>query len=223
MEFTAKTLPDLPFVHVVETNESELWLTHFCSQGVLKDRLGLIQLMSKMYQFLFRCIRERHKLSDEQTQIILVLRDGIVAFYPALHEFPNAHVGLIGHERNTSTDPPTTMVSFRRYEDPQRFETVIVVDPMVATGETLMQVMTELATMPSKVIVACLLTTREAALKVKDRVTAIYAFSLEKGLVNVAWITPGLRGTKDLGDVIFNTALDWKTSEDGESKCPRRS
>lgn len=212
MEFRVKVNSDFPFVHVIETDSSEMWLTQLRSEGILKDRACLIKLMFKMFQVMFQCIKEYNQIDEEQTQIILVLRDAMVAFEPAVHVLPETRIGLIGHERKTKTDPPSSEITFKRYENPREFKMVVVVDPMVATGGTLVKVIDELISggRPTNIIIGCLLITREAASRLKQKVDSVYAFSLEKGLINGAWLAPGLRGIKDLGDLIFKTKLDWE-------------
>ena len=128
-----------------------------------------------------------------------------------LDKFPSSTIGLIGHERLVGEKGTTTIISFKRFEQPSKFKEIVIIDPMIATGGTLKEVLTELLKngRPEKVIVSSILLTEIAIGKIGDYVDYIYTCSVEKGLERVAWLNPGIRGTKDLGDIIFNTKLDW--------------
>lgn len=206
--------PNYPQIRVLEADESVLFLTKFRAEGILKDRRHIVQLLFKMFRRAFESIRDEHKLQRKKVEVVLVLRDAIVAFNPAVLELPNASIGLIGHVRDTTLTPPHTKVSFERYPPPFNFDVVIVVDPMVATGGTLSIVLDRLLSegKPGLLIVSCILLTKKGANRIKEKVDLIYNYSVEKGLVNSAWLKPGVRGVKDLGDLIFKTALDWENT-----------
>lgn len=215
MAIKVKIDPSCPLIRVLESDESALLLTKFRAEGILKDRRYLVQLLFKMFQGAFKCIRNEYHLQRNKVEVVLVLRDAIVAFNPAVLELPNASVGLIGHVRDTTITPPQTKVSFERYPPPSNFDVVIVVDPMIATGGTLSIVLDRLLSTgrPKLLIVSCILLTKKAVDRIKERVDLIYTYSVEKGLMDSAWLKPGVRGIKDLGDLIFKTALDWRRND----------
>lgn len=212
MAIKVKIDPSCPLIRVLESDESALLLTKFRAEGILKDRRHLVQLLFKMFQGAFECIRNEHNLQGKKVEVVLVLRDALVAFNPAVLELPNASIGLVGHVRDTTITPPRTKVSFERYPPPSNFDVVIVVDPMIATGETLSIILDRLLSMGKSklLIVSCILLTKRAVYRIKENVDIIYTYSVEKGLIDSAWLEPGVRGIKDLGDLIFKTALDWQ-------------
>lgn len=212
--------PDYPEIHLIESQESALDITKLRSEGILKDRQHTVQLLFKLFRRAFRYIKGEFGLRNRTVEILLVLRDAIAAFYPAILELPNASIGLIGHVRNTAISPPRTEISFERYPLLSDFDAVIVVDPIIATGATLSVVLDKIVSQgrPRQLIVSCILVTRKAAKRIAGKADRIYAYSVEKGVIDSAWLDPGLRGIKDLGDVIFNTSLDWEGSHPQERR-----
>ena len=207
---------ELPHVKIVNYDERNLQLTKFRSQGIVMDRLELLQIVYRMYRRIFAAIKKLSELDKFQEsmciQVILVMRDAISAWQSAVDEFPETPIGIIGHVRRTKGNRVTQVeVSFDRCEDPSKFDVNVVVDPMVATGSTLLKVINYLksrcnGSSEPMFIVASILASREAAKKLSD--VLICCLSLEKSLEGV-WLDPGLRGLKDLGDLIFKTSLDW--------------
>ena len=216
----AKTLKyevdlELPHVRIVNYNEKNLQLTKLRSQGIVMDRLELLQIIHRMYRKIFAAIKRLTELDKFQEsmriQVILVMRDAISAWQAAVDEFPETPIGMIGHVRRTEGNKVTQVeVSFDRCEDPSKFDAIVVVDPMVATGSTLLRIIDYLKSRCSgrsepMFIVSSILVSRKAAKRLSD--VLICCLSLEKSMEGV-WLNPGLRGLKDLGDLIYKTSLD---------------
>jgi len=213
---------NLSKVIVVDCCEKELQLTKLRSQGLLMDREEACQILYRTYRAIFQVIKEFYDIKprDEgKLQIILVLRDAIVAYVPAIEEFKESPIGLIGHIRKVNDSGVSDVeVCFERYEPPSNFEYIIVVDPIIATGSTLLKVIKHLRAKCSRgkeprFIVASVLVCRIGAKAIASEVDSIFCVSLEDELLKGAWLKPGLRGVKDLGDLVFKTNLDWSSSE----------
>lgn len=207
---------ELPHVRIVDYTEKNLQLTKFRGQGIEMDRVELLQIIHRIYRKIFEAIKKLTELDRFQKgiriQVILVMRDAISAWQAAVDEFPDTPIGMIGHVRRTEGNKVTGVdVSFDRCEDPSEFDVVVIVDPMVATGSTILRIIKYLKAKCSRrgepvFIVSSILVSREAAKKLSD--VLICCLSLEKSMKGV-WLNPGLRGLKDLGDLICKTSIDW--------------
>lgn len=135
--------------------------------------------------------------------LVPILRAGLGLLNPMLQVIPDAHVGFLGLKRDE-----TTLAPISYYENiPKDLSTldVIVLDPMLATGGSLVAALTTLAKLnPATLQVMTLLAAPEGistVLKAHPTVT-VYTASVDRELNKRGYILPGLG---DAGDRIFNS------------------
>ena len=145
------------------------------------------------------------QLSEPRPLVIPILRAGLGMLDGMLRLLPRAEVGFLGMVRDEQTLEPTC------YADrvPTRIEgrEVFVLDPMLATGGSLIAAIKLLNTRGAKRVTAiCLLITPEGVkavddvFKNSDVEVTIVAGSLDQGLNDKGFIVPGLG---DAGDRLF--------------------
>ena len=135
--------------------------------------------------------------------IVPILRAGLGMVDGLLQLIPVAKVGHIGLYRNEETHEPVVYYNKMPHDIEER--TVIVVDPMLATGGSLSYTLTVLKEMGVKNIrVMCLVAAPEGVnrLQKEHPDVDIYTASLDRELNENAYILPGLG---DAGDRIFGT------------------
>ncbi len=137
-----------------------------------------------------------------QPVIVPILRAGLGFLAPAQELLPSADIGFIGIARNESTHQPEPYVN--KLPETLTGRPVIVVDPMLATGGSLIHTLELLvergATQPLTVV--CALAAPEGIGTVADsglRVT-LYTAAVDDHLNERAFIVPGLG---DAGDRQF--------------------
>jgi uracil phosphoribosyltransferase len=81
------------------------------------------------------------KLSDPQPIIIPVLRAGLGMLEGMMKLLPTAEVGFLGIKRNEKTLEPFTYAE--RLPDDLTGRQVFIIDPMLATGGTLIEILVE--------------------------------------------------------------------------------
>jgi uracil phosphoribosyltransferase len=125
--------------------------------------------------------------------VVPVLRAGLGMLNAALRLLPNAETGFVGVARNEETFKPVSYVA----KLPQRLDgrPCLVVDPMLATGGSLIHACQELADRGAPVIIAvCVLAAPEGIETVRASglgVTIVTA-SIDSHLNDKAFIVPGL-------------------------------
>jgi uracil phosphoribosyltransferase len=131
-----------------------------------------------------------------------VLRAGLGMVEPVLSVLPEASVGHLGIERNHTT------LELRCYYSkmpPLDERHILVVDPMLATGGTLLQALRELRAMGGKQITVLAIISApqgvDAVLK-EEPDLPIYTTALDRGLNDKNYIVPGLG---DFGDRLMGT------------------
>ncbi len=135
----------------------------------------------------------------ENIIILPILRAGLGMLQPFLDVFPNASVGYHGMKRNEMTFEPMEYY----YSVPQNLDDnskVIIIDPMIATGNSICSSIEALRFAGAENIVICsLISAPQGIEKVLSLYTDtdIYTCSLDKGLNENAYIVPGLG---DAGD-----------------------
>jgi len=142
------------------------------------------------------------KLVDEVI-VVPVLRAGLAMLFGALHLLPKSKVGFVGLERDEKTAqaheyywklPPITEQSV-----------VIVTDPMLATGGSLLHLLRQIApTQPKSLRVVSVLAAPEGvqAIQAEFPMVEIYVGALDESLNGKKYIVPGLG---DYGDRYFGT------------------
>jgi len=143
-------------------------------------------------------------LAGKKPCIVPVLRAGL-GFADAMVDIaPFVRVGHLGVYR----DPETHQAVEYFYKMPPDMGSrlVILVDPMLATGNSATAALTRLAEKGAvRLKLICLLASPEGLRKVGEAFpdVAIYTGAVDRGLTDHAYITPGLG---DAGDRLFGTA-----------------
>ena len=144
-----------------------------------------------------------YTISGKKLAIVPILRAGIGMVDGLLDLVPVAKVGHIGLYRDPETHLPVEYYCKMPPELDER--TVIVVDPMLATGGSASDAITMVKNKGAKhIMMMCLVASPEGVKKVQaDHPDVdIYAAALDEYLNDHAYIVPGLG---DAGDRIFGT------------------
>ncbi|MBR3848352.1 MAG: uracil phosphoribosyltransferase [Oscillospiraceae bacterium] len=142
-------------------------------------------------------------ISGKKLAIVPILRAGIGMVDGLLSLLPVAKVGHIGLYRNEETHTPVVYYCKLPFDIERR--TVIVTDPMLATGGSASDAITMLKERGvSSIRLMCLVAAPEGVAKIKaDHPDVdIYVAALDERLNEDAYIVPGLG---DAGDRIFGT------------------
>ncbi len=142
-------------------------------------------------------------IDGKKLVFVSILRAGTGILEGMLSVVPGARVGHIGLYR----DPKTLQAVEYYFKLPSEMQErdVIVVDPMLATGNTAIAAITRIkATRPKSIKFVCLLTCPEGvkALQHEHPDVAIYTAAIDRELNDHGYILPGLG---DAGDRIFGT------------------
>jgi uracil phosphoribosyltransferase len=137
-----------------------------------------------------------------QPVIVPILRAGLGFLRPAQELLPDADIGFIGIARNEETHQPEPYVN--KLPDNIASRPVIVVDPMLATGGSLIHTLRLLiergASQPLTVIVALAAPEGIAALEASGIDVTLFTAVVDERLNDSAYIVPGLG---DAGDRQF--------------------
>ncbi len=142
-------------------------------------------------------------IDGKKLALISILRAGTGILDGMLQVVPGARVGHIGLYRN----PDTLQAVEYFFKVPQNMpeRDVIVVDPMLATGNSAVAAIARIKlTQPKSIKFLCLLTCPEgvAAMRSAHPDVHIYTASIDRQLSEDGYILPGLG---DAGDRIFGT------------------
>ena len=142
-------------------------------------------------------------LDGKKTAIVAILRAGGGILEGMLDVLPSARIGHIGLYRDPKTLEPVEYY----YKVPESLDSrdVIVVDPMLATGNSAVAAVSRLqADRPRSIKFVCLLTCPEG-LRVFHAAhpdVAVYTAAIDERLNEKSYIVPGLG---DAGDRLFGT------------------
>ncbi|MBQ5960468.1 MAG: uracil phosphoribosyltransferase [Firmicutes bacterium] len=144
-----------------------------------------------------------YELSGKKVAIVPILRAGLGMVDGVLEVIPTAKVGHIGLYRNEKTLQPVTYY----YKMPKDIDkrTVIITEPMLATGGSLIDAVTMLKKDNVKDIKIMCLVVAEPGVKALEAVhpdVHVYCVGYDKELNDIGYITPGLG---DAGDRLFGT------------------
>jgi uracil phosphoribosyltransferase len=146
------------------------------------------------------------KLSDPQPIIIPVLRAGLGMLEGMMKLLPTAEVGFLGIKRNEQTLEPFTYAE--RLPDDLTGRQVFIIDPMLATGGTLIDSINYVfARGATDVTAVCLLGAPEGLKAVEQAVgnknVTVVLGALDEKLNDIGYIVPGLG---DAGDRLYGLA-----------------
>lgn len=133
--------------------------------------------------------------------IVPVLRAGIGLLDPATRLLPGAQVGFIGLARDEESHEPVSYLCSLPEDLAGRH--VVVLDPMLATGGSLVSTLETLAARGARdVTVVCVLCAPEGIERVRDSglASTLVTATIDERLNEAAFIVPGLG---DAGDRLF--------------------
>jgi uracil phosphoribosyltransferase len=142
-------------------------------------------------------------IDGKKLVLVSILRAGNGILEGMLNVIPGARVGHIGLYRDPATLQPVEYYFKMPKEMDER--DVIVVDPMLATGNSAIAAITRVkALQPKSIKLACLVSCPEgvAAMQAAHPDVDIYTASIDRQLNDHGYILPGLG---DAGDRIFGT------------------
>jgi uracil phosphoribosyltransferase len=142
-------------------------------------------------------------LKGKKLVLVSILRAGNGFLDGMLRVLPSARVGHVGMARDETTHLPSEYY-FKMPPDMEARE-VIVVDPMLATGNSAIAAIARVKrTQPKSIKFVCLVAAPEgvAALEAAHPDVTIYTASIDSHLNENAYIVPGLG---DAGDRIYGT------------------
>lgn len=176
------------------------------------DQIGLILASEAANHIPMTSIHIRTPLADTsgqaiQGKIVLVpiLRAGLALLPPFLEIYPYAKVGLIGIKRNEDTANPELYYKNLPTINPD--DTVIVIDPMIATGgsgEMAIHLLQKAGAKLENIIYAGVIATKEGVTKIQNispHINIVVA-QIDPVLNEQKFIVPGLG---DFGDRFFGT------------------
>ena len=144
-----------------------------------------------------------YKIKLDNIVILPILRAGLGMVKGAQDLMPNARVGYIGMERDHKTHKPVDYYfKIPKVTDSMVF---IVLDPMLATGGTMIAAIDRLKDLGVKNIVSiCIISSPEGMNEICNhhQDVKIYTGALDKKLNNNKYIVPGLG---DAGDRLYGT------------------
>jgi uracil phosphoribosyltransferase len=143
------------------------------------------------------------RLSGKKVAVVPILRAGIGMLPGVLDLIPSARVNFVGMYRNEETLEPVTY--YRKLSNDIEFRTALIVDPMLATGNSLCATIELLKRGGcARIKVLCLVAAPEGVAKLADihPDVEIYSAALDERLNENGYILPGLG---DAGDRLFGT------------------
>ena len=142
-----------------------------------------------------------------KTEIMLIpiLRSGMSMLLPFLDYFKNAKIGVIGLKRDEKTH--IAHKYYQNFPKISKSETVIILDPMIATGSTgiaTLKILTGLGVKEKKIIFASIINSIDGinAIKLEFPEVRILQAGIDNKLNKDKFIVPGLG---DFGDRYYGT------------------
>ncbi len=142
-------------------------------------------------------------LYGRKPAVVPILRAGLGMVGGILSLLPNARVGHIGMCRDETTHEPHTY--YCKLPDHIEERLIIVVDPMLATGGSLVDAVNEIKSLGGRTIKCmCIIASPEGVRRFTEAHpdVTLYIGALDRCLNEQAYICPGLG---DAGDRIFGT------------------
>lgn len=146
---------------------------------------------------------EVEKIAGKKITVVPILRAGIGMLEGVLSMIPSAKVSAVGVVRNEATLKAHTYLEKLAPDMPARLS--LIIDPMLATGNSMIATIDLLKKAGCKEIRAMVLVAAPEGIEAVNAVhpdVAIYTASIDQGLDSNSYIVPGLG---DAGDKIFGT------------------
>ncbi len=143
------------------------------------------------------------KIAGKKITVVPILRAGIGMLEGVLSLIPSAKVSAVGVVRNESTLEAHTYLEKLAPDMPSRLS--LIIDPMLATGNSMIATIDLLKKAGCKEIRAMVLVAAPEGIQAVHSAhpdVAIYTASVDQGLDSNSYIIPGLG---DAGDKIFGT------------------
>ena len=146
---------------------------------------------------------EVEKIAGKKITVVPILRAGIGMLEGVLSLIPSAKVSAVGVVRNEATLEAHTYLEKLAPDMPSRLS--LIIDPMLATGNSMIATIDLLKKAGCKEIRAMVLVAAPEGIKAVNTAhpdVAIYTAAIDQGLDSNSYIVPGLG---DAGDKIFGT------------------
>lgn len=142
------------------------------------------------------------RLKDEVI-VVPILRAGLAMLFGALHLLPKSKVGFVGLQR----DEDTAIASEYYWKLPQirKNSVVIITDPMLATGGSLLHLLRKISPLnPKGIRIVCVIAAPEGLALIRNEFPNIDIFTaaVDECLNESKYIVPGIG---DYGDRYFGT------------------
>jgi len=146
---------------------------------------------------------EVEKIAGKKITVVPILRAGIGMLEGVLSLIPSAKVSAVGVVRNETTLEAQTYLEKLAPDMPSRLS--LIIDPMLATGNSMIATINLLKKAGCKEIRAMVLVAAPEGIKAVNDAhpdVEIYTAAIDQGLDSNSYIVPGLG---DAGDKIFGT------------------
>ena len=146
---------------------------------------------------------EVEKIAGKKITVVPMLRAGIGMLDGVLNLIPSAKVSAVGVVRNEDTLEAQTYLEKLAPDMPSRLS--LIIDPMLATGNSMIATIDLLKKAGCKEIRAMVLVAAPEGIAAVNAIhpdVSIYTASIDQGLDSKSYIVPGLG---DAGDKIFGT------------------
>jgi len=142
------------------------------------------------------------KLTDEVI-IVPVLRAGLAMLFGAMHLLPKSKVGFIGLERDEKT--AVAREYYCKIPEIKNNSVVIITDPMLATGGSLLHLLHKITPLkPKEIRIVSVISAPEGIKLIRSEFPDVHIFTaaIDEKLNNIKYIVPGIG---DYGDRYFGT------------------
>jgi uracil phosphoribosyltransferase len=146
-------------------------------------------------------LQEYKGIKLESVVMLPIIRAGIAMINPVQKILPKSQVGFIGLSRNKDLSINEYYFNVPNINN----KTVIILDPMLATGNSIVRTIEKIiVSKPKKIIVLSILCSKKAYENIHNSFpdVLIYSAGYDEELNDKGYIIPGLG---DAGDRIFNT------------------
>jgi uracil phosphoribosyltransferase len=185
------------------------WTTKPATFRTLTYQISLLLALEATRDLATRLVRVETPLETCEARVLAaplvvvpILRAGLGMVQPFTDLFPDVSIGYIGLERDHAT---AVAHSYYCKLPPLSSESVIILDPMLATGGSAVQTITVLRNWGARDIrFVCIVSAPEgvSAVEALDPALPVFTAALDRGLNDKKYILPGLG---DFGDRLYGT------------------